>query len=334
MESNPLVSVIVPVYNQEFFLKKCLESITKQTYSNLEILLIDDGSSDGSGKLCDSWAKRDDRIKVFHTENNGVSCARNIGLANLHGELVCFIDPDDWVEKCMINQMVKTMVEYKVDLTFIQYDEFSDHEIKKRDAQNSRTQLFTQKKIIEFILEEVKLTNHVWRGIYRRKLIRPNIFPKGKNYEDMYSMLEFVEPCRSFAIINTILYHHRLSKKAITSTWNISNCMDYCDASAHEADLALKLYPEFRTVVSYKVIKDILYVWNNSVRSNISGTDFQKVLKELNGLLNKYYTNGGQLFNVKVQLYTIRHIKIGNKICNRFIYGFLRIKKLLTRGKE
>lgn len=336
MENNPLVSVIVPVYNQKDFLDSCLESIKNQMYSNLEVLLIDDGSNDGSENICDRWKKKDSRFKVFHLKNGGVSYARNFGLANLSGELVCFVDPDDWIEKSMIKQMVKTLVKFKLDLAFIQYDELLSYEKKetKINAQGSQVQLFTRKDIVKLILEENKLTNHVWRGIYKSRLIKINIFPEGKNYEDMYSMLEFVEPCKRFAIINSPLYHHRLNKKAITSTWNLSNCMDYCNASSHEAELALKLYPEFKSDVTYKVIKDVLYVWNNAVRSSINGKNFQYILKRLNMLLDKYYISTAQALSIRLQIYVIRHVKNGNKICNRIIYGFAKLNSYLVRKER
>lgn len=335
MDNNPLVSVIVPVYNQRKFLDNCMESIRKQTYSNLEILLIDDGSNDGSEKICDRWGEKDNRIHVFHVKNGGLSYARNLGLANMNGELVCFVDSDDWIEESMIKQMVKVLVEFKVDLAFIQYDELLSYEEteRKRNAQGSQVQLFTRRDIIKFILEEKRLTNHVWRGIYKSILIKPNIFPEGKNYEDMYSMLEFVEPCKRFAIVSNTLYHHRLNRKAITSTWNLSNCLDYCNASNHEAELALRLYPEFKPYVTYKVIKDTLYVWNNAVRSSISGKKFQDILKRLNKLLDKYYMPTNQPLNIKLQVYIIRHIKNGNKLCNRVIYGFIKVNNCLF-GKE
>lgn len=336
MENNPLVSVVVPVYNQKNFLDKCLESIKKQTYSNLEVLLIDDGSNDGSEEICDRWRKRDNRIHIFHVKNGGLSYARNIGLNKATGDLITFVDSDDWVDRNMISQMVKTMIHYEVDLTFINYDELlSENNIKKAKAQNNLVTIYTRKDVIKFILEGKKLTNHVWRGIYKSKLIKSNIFPEGKNYEDMYSMLEFIRPCKKIAILNDVLYHHRLNEKAITNTWNYSNCMDYCNASFHEAELALNLYPEFRSdVVTSKVIEDALYIWNNAVRSSINGKEFQDILKNLNRLLDKYYTSTDQPLTIELQVYVIRHIKNGNKICNRIIYGFAKLKKCLIRRER
>ena len=97
---NKMLSIIVPVYNVEPYLRKCLDSIVNQTYRDLEILVIDDGSTDGSGKICDEY-KRDERVKVFHMKNRGLSCARNLGLDEAQGEWIGFVDSDDWIEPDM-----------------------------------------------------------------------------------------------------------------------------------------------------------------------------------------------------------------------------------------
>lgn len=105
-ETLPLISIIVPVYNVKNYLEKCLQSICGQTYKNLEIILIDDGSSDGSGELCDLFAQRDGRIKVIHQTNAGQSAARNRGLAVAQGELLGFVDSDDWIERICTNSCI------------------------------------------------------------------------------------------------------------------------------------------------------------------------------------------------------------------------------------
>ena len=114
--NNPKISVIVPVYNVEQFLPRCINSILAQTFTDFEVLLINDGSADNSGRICDEYAKKDNRIRLFHKGNGGVSSARNIGLKNVKGELICFIDSDDYLDKKFLQRMVKAMEENDVDL--------------------------------------------------------------------------------------------------------------------------------------------------------------------------------------------------------------------------
>ena len=103
---NPLISVVVPIYNVDKYLDRCVESIIKQTYTNLEIILVDDGSSDNSPQICDNWNVKDKRIKVIHKENGGLSDARNVGLSFATGEIISFIDSDDWIEHEMFEKML------------------------------------------------------------------------------------------------------------------------------------------------------------------------------------------------------------------------------------
>ena len=117
MNESPLISVIVPVYNVEEYLTQCIESIINQTYTNLEIILVDDGSTDQSGKICDEYAIKDDRIQVIHKENRGVGSARNVGLDTSKGEYVSFVDSDDYVDKNYIKILLKQMLEHNVQVS-------------------------------------------------------------------------------------------------------------------------------------------------------------------------------------------------------------------------
>lgn len=121
MEAQPLITVIVPVYNVEKYLRRCLDSIIGQTYQNLEILCIDDGSIDNSGEICEQYAARDARIKVIHQENQGLSTARNRGLDAAEGEYIAFVDSDDYILEDMYKKMLAKLLDYNVDLCVCQW---------------------------------------------------------------------------------------------------------------------------------------------------------------------------------------------------------------------
>lgn len=138
-----LVSIIIPVYNVEKYLPVCLDSVKKQSYENLEIILINDGSTDKSGEICDSYAKKDSRIKVLHTTNNGVSSARNTGIECANGEAICFIDSDDTVEEDYIANLVNAWVEGKSDLVICNIkDIYPSKIVSKRKVRNKLTGVF------------------------------------------------------------------------------------------------------------------------------------------------------------------------------------------------
>ena len=127
-----MISIIVPVYNVESYLRKCLDSILAQTYRDLEILVVDDGSTDGSGAICDEYAGKDDRIKVFHTENKGLSCARNLGLDSANGDWIGFVDSDDWIELDMYEVLLRKAEKTGADVVECGvYEEHSDETIKR-----------------------------------------------------------------------------------------------------------------------------------------------------------------------------------------------------------
>ena len=119
-----MISIIVPIYNTERYLNRCIDSVLSQTFTDFELLLIDDGSTDKSGDICDSYAQKDSRIKVFHKENGGVSTARNYGLDNARGEWIAFVDADDWIDKNMYYEMYNTAVSSRADIVLCSFYEY------------------------------------------------------------------------------------------------------------------------------------------------------------------------------------------------------------------
>ena len=127
---NKLVSIIIPVYNVEKYLAECIESVLKQTYQNIEILLIDDGSPDNSGKICDEYEEKDSRVRVIHKENGGVSSARNVGLEQANGEYITFIDSDDFVSESYIEELYIALENGNSDLAFCKYNHYNGLEFQ------------------------------------------------------------------------------------------------------------------------------------------------------------------------------------------------------------
>ena len=170
-----MISVIIPVYNVEEYLDDCLTSVLAQTYSNLEILLINDGSTDNSGVICDKYAQTDSRIKVFHKENGGVSSARNIGLENATGQYIAFVDPDDWIEPNMYETIITQFEKSDVDAVFCGYwENFSDevkrnpviHMPEKHDIVSGRDALY--QCLIK--MEDGYFTS-VWNNVFKSEVV-------------------------------------------------------------------------------------------------------------------------------------------------------------------
>ena len=178
-EKKPKVSLIIPVYNVLAFLDHCLDSVLSQTFKDVEIIVIDDGSTDGGGRLCDAYAERDVRIQVFHTENRGLSAARNLGLEKATGDYVAFLDSDDWIEEDFLQRMVETAESYDSDIVCCRYS--YDYRGHKEDSQEYRDLLLLAgDDIMLAFLTKPYIGNVAWNKLYRRALFSDIRYPEGR----------------------------------------------------------------------------------------------------------------------------------------------------------
>lgn len=170
---NPLVSIILPIYNTKNLLDRCLSSICGQTYSNLEILCIDDGSTDGSELILDEYAQRDTRIKAIHKRNGGESSARNVGLQRMAGQYVGFMDCDDWIESDMYEKLVLTIIEKNVDMVASPWFKDSDEEsIRVENQLPVSPEVFAREELLMYLYKRdyYRGFTYMWNKLYRRSL--------------------------------------------------------------------------------------------------------------------------------------------------------------------
>ena len=181
---NPLVSIVVPIYNVRNYLQQCLDSVLGQTYQNMEILLIDDGSTDGSNRICDEYEKQDSRVRVFHTENRGLASARNQGMKYANGAYYAFIDSDDWIELHTIATLVKAAQEFDADVVIgKRCYEYVGRSIRPKQD-DDKVRVFHGKDILP-AYSNGSFGDVVWNKLYRRECWEAFQFPDGHNYEDV-----------------------------------------------------------------------------------------------------------------------------------------------------
>lgn len=216
-----LISIIVPVYNVETYLDRCMDSILKQTYKRLEIILVDDGSTDSSGKKCDDYAKLDSRIKVIHKQNGGLSDARNAGLALATGDYVGYVDSDDWIEPDMYQCLYDACVEHDAELAVCRY--FREYQDRTEAGGTGKIVPLSRDELLKIYIsgnDEYVIYNSVWSKLFKRELVADMIFPKGRNSEDiMYTTRAFCRLDRA-AYIDRCLYHYVLDREG--SIMNVS----------------------------------------------------------------------------------------------------------------
>lgn len=208
MMNNKLISVIVPVYNVRPYLKRCIDSIIAQTYSNLEILLVDDGSTDGSGELCDAYARQDARVQVIHKKNGGQASARNEALRRAVGDFICFADSDDYLDVRMIEVLHRDLTETNADAAVVGFQKFSDAQPPKEGRQAATLKCLTNMQAIQSILQTEEIGDFAWNKMYRRKLMEGFLYPEGRVLEDMGSTYLLLEKCQLIVYRPAELYYY------------------------------------------------------------------------------------------------------------------------------
>ena len=208
MEHMPLISVIVPVYKVEAYLDKCISSIVNQTYANLEIILVDDGSPDNCPTICDSWVARDNRIKVIHKENGGLSDARNAGMAIVTGELLGFVDSDDWIEPDMYQVLYENLVTNDCDISACGVQMDWEDGTPSRALTKDASCVLSAEDAMRAIIEESWLKQPVWYKLYKTELVKDILFPVGKYHEDVFWSYQAVGRAQSVCVFDQPCYHY------------------------------------------------------------------------------------------------------------------------------
>ncbi|MDO5344496.1 MAG: glycosyltransferase family 2 protein [Lachnospiraceae bacterium] len=210
MVRDPLVTVIVPVYKVEKYLSRCVESIFAQKYGNLEIILVDDGSPDSCGSICEEYRRKDRRVRVIHKENGGLSDARNAALDAMRGELVTFIDSDDFVSEYYISNLVTAMLENDADLSMSWFENVLEgEEPKNRGTETAEgVQICTRLECLEKMLYQDGVETTAWGKLYKREQFAHWRYPVGKLYEDILVTYHIIDSCKKIAVIPNVDYYY------------------------------------------------------------------------------------------------------------------------------
>ena len=227
-QEKALISIIIPVYKVEKYLEKCIQSVINQTYENLQIILVDDGSPDNCGKICDEYAQKDHRIEVIHKSNGGLSDARNKGLEIAKGEYIGFIDSDDYIESDMYEVLYNLLKQYNAYVSICNFYTVSQGKIAIKNAENGIKE-YNRIEILKEVLLDNNIQSYAWNKLYKKELFDEIKYPVGKKYEDIGTTFYLLEKCNKVVVTGKPEYYYINRQDSIVNNVTETTITDYIE---------------------------------------------------------------------------------------------------------
>lgn len=286
-QEKALISIIIPVYKVEKYLEKCIQSVINQTYENLQIILVDDGSPDNCGKICDEYAKKDHRIEVIHKSNGGLSDARNKGLEIAKGEYIGFVDSDDYIESDMYEVLYNLLKQYNVDVSICNFYTVSQGKIAIKNADNGIKE-YNRIEILKEILLDNNIQSYAWNKLYKKELFNEIKYPVGKKYEDIGTTFYLLEKCNKVVVTGKPEYYYINRQDSIVNNVTESTITDYIELIIQRYDY---IEENIKELSSYNkdYLKRILKTAEKDIKSlNEVGDYTKKKYEELYNKVQKF----------------------------------------------
>lgn len=326
----PEISIIVPVYKVEGYLKKCIESICNQTIKNIEIILVDDGSPDQCGEICDYYSKRDSRIKVIHKENGGLSDARNAGLEIAIGKYIGFVDSDDFVSSDMFELLFDLCEKNNTLIAGCDLAYVYDGTDRVDYCSNAQKYIMTSSEFFELMLDVQKnVRTGVWNKLYKRELFNNVRFPKGKLFEDVGTMYKLIFQANMISYVSVPGYYYlRQREGAITSGKYSKREFDRLEMNSNMVEYIKQHQPQLlNAVLGYRAVNCHLTIVNSMIASKTKDTEMIQIIKS--DLKNNYsqitYSGISGLKKMQLLLFLINF--------DLYKYFYLNLKKLTDMCK-
>lgn len=285
-----LVSVIIPVYKVEKYLNKCVDSVLNQTYKNLEIILVDDGSPDGCPKMCDEFADKDKRIKVIHKKNGGLSDARNAGIETATGKYLTFIDSDDFIINTMIEEMYSVMTKHDCDIAMCNWQQIKEgcgHE----SAGDGKTVLFRDNEVFELLFNKrVPLIMTAWGKLYKKDIFNEIRYPKGKIHEDEFVIHKILNLAKKVCYIDKKFYCNLYRESSITGQGFSLKRLDGVEAKKQRLEFVKNNRIDYYQQALEQYLKSIIINFCMLRKYKLSKDVEGELLKEFNSLYKELKT--------------------------------------------
>ncbi len=284
---NDLISVIVPVYKVEPYLDKCISSIVNQTYKNLEVILVDDGSPDNCPSMCDAWAEKDSRIRVIHKTNGGLSDARNAGMAIATGELMAFVDSDDWIAQDMYEHLYQRLAQDNSDIAACGVQMIWEDKTAPRMLTREGSCVLNQEEAMRAIIEESWLKQPVWYKLYKTELVRDILFPVGKYHEDVFWSYQAVGRAKKVSVSVRIGYYYLQRGGSIMGEGYSLKRLDAVEAKVQRCAYIQERFP----TLSPLAVKDLWFtcIYQGQLALRVlDKTEADKILAYFENVMEKH----------------------------------------------
>ncbi len=290
-----LISVIVPVYKVESYLDRCVQSIVDQTYTNLEIILVDDGSPDNCGAMCDAWAEKDSRIRVIHKENGGLSDARNAGMAIATGTYMGFVDSDDYISENMYQLLYNRMLADRSDIAACGVEMVFEDGTPSRSLTRSGQCVLNREEAIKASICESWLKQPVWYKLYKTELIRNIPFPVGKYHEDVFWSYQAVAKAQKVSVFDIPCYFYTQRSGSIMSESFSLRRLDVIEAKQQRHSDLQKICPALSGESSINLAFTCLYHGQLALK-DLADREKKTTLYRLQKVVRTCSINGCRLF--------------------------------------
>ena len=284
---NDLISIIIPVYKVEKYLEKCIESVLNQTYTNLQIILVDDGSPDNCGKICDEYAKKDSRIEVIHKANGGLSDARNVGISKAKGRYIGFVDSDDYIKENMYEILLNLIKKYDADVSICNLYDVIDGNEYIRNKENG-IQEYSRLDILKEVLLDKNIQSYAWNKLYKKELFDEVKYPIGKKYEDIGTTFYIFEKCNKIVVTSEPEYYYLKRSDSLVNNVTESTVFDYMELILQRYLYIYDNIKELKQYNDYYLVRTLLTANND--------------IKELKQIEEKTKQKYNELYNISKEI--------------------------------
>lgn len=288
MKENPTISVIAPVYNVESYLDKCISSVVSQSYTDIELILIDDGSTDTSGKLCDAWAARDARIRVIHQKNKGAGAARNVGIDIARGKYIAFIDSDDYISSDMYGYLLKIIGEN--DIAETAYVKVGCDDDNAQFTVGDKVTMFSACDAMREHINDRVFCQIIYNKLYRREVIGDIRFPVGKLIDDEFFTYRVIGRAKSLVASDRVCYAYRQQQGSVMHSMPWEKRIQAVEAKAERLDYIKNKFPDLALLGARELHFTCIYQGQLALR-NLAPDKSDRIINYIKQVMRSYPAN-------------------------------------------